>query len=78
MASREVSQETLKAKWDELFRDFPWLDGLTTDGTCGDVFCCPSGVLPDWGALSEAGGILWLVGGANGPTKTLRHADFPD
>lgn len=57
-----VTREKLVNQWRSLFARCPQLENLGSRG-CGDVFCCPDddGTL-DWSALSEASGILFLLG----------------
>lgn len=49
--------------WKELFTKYPWLDGLSSDSGCADVFCCPTMTRSmDWRAVSEAHALLSLAG----------------
>lgn len=73
----QVTHDQIRADWNALFDKHPWLDGLTCTNHCANVFCCPPDDLPDWGALSQASGLLWLAGGPATATTLTRDA-LPD
>jgi len=58
---RYTEEELLKA-WDELFIEYPWLNGWEWSGSvCNDVFCCPTDP-PNWMALDSAKFLLSMLG----------------
>ena len=62
-----LTSESLQAQWDALFDAHPWLEGLSCDNYCEDVFCCPPSHMPDegWDVISEVSGLLFLATGSS-------------
>lgn len=60
MTVQTITKEELLQSWENLFNEFPWLEGWQSQGECS-VFCCP-GNPPDWQALSAARMYLFLSG----------------
>ena len=68
----------IRSRWDALFNANPWLEGLSADSTCGDVFCCPPDSRNiDWLVLSEVGELLFLSGANTGSTPMLTRDMVP-
>lgn len=72
-----VTRDEVLARWNVLFDEHPWLEGLECAGTCNDVLCCPPRDVPSYEALSRATGLLFLAGISGevpALTRDLLHA----
>lgn len=55
-----VTREEVLADWNALFDAHPWLEGLTSNGTCASITCCPPPRLRDRDVWNRARGLLFL------------------
>lgn len=68
-----VTPEELLTAWNELFNEYPWLEGWEYDiSSCKDIFCCP-GNPPNWDAIWGAQTILSLYDAERHVTKISKN-----
>jgi hypothetical protein len=55
-----MTNEKIVKRWNELFDENPWLEGMTSDDECGIIACCPRPEPEDWLVLDEVMTLGWL------------------
>jgi hypothetical protein len=55
-----MTNEKIVKRWNELFDENPWLEGMTSDDECGIIVCCPRPEPENWLVLDEVMTLGWL------------------
>jgi hypothetical protein len=66
-----VTKKELRKEWNNLFKEYPWLNGWEGGSSCESVFCCPMDP-PDWGVIDGVRRILWMMNAETHVTKITK------